>query len=237
MKKINLRQVKGLFLDLDGTFYDYDPCNVAGKREAFTFLSDRLDRSIDEVEKAFISGRVKTKVPLKTVDRELAASHSRLLYFQKAIEELTGQTHYSYILDANRIFWSKFIETMEIFPAAETFLKKAKAARKKTVIITDMTAKVQMQKILKLGIGPHIDFLVSSEEAGYEKPHAAPLELALAKTGLKPKEVVMIGEDEARDIKAAICANVTPIAIRYKPANPDVNFVKDFAALTELLEL
>jgi putative hydrolase of the HAD superfamily len=100
-----------------------------------------------------------------------------------------------------------------------------------------MTAQAQMQKILKLDIHHLIDYLVSSEESGHEKPHPAPLELALIKTNLEPQNVVMIGEDEEKDIKAALNINITPIAIRFEPKDKSILFAEDFNKLHELFDL
>lgn len=37
-----------------------------------------------------------------------------------------------------------------------------------------MTAYIQYKKLESLGVTPYIDFMVSSEEAGVEKPHPTP---------------------------------------------------------------
>lgn len=52
-----------------------------------------------------------------------------------------------------------------------------------------------MKKIRKLGIDRMIDSMVSSEEAGIEKPHAAIFKLALRKAGLRPTEVLVMGDE------------------------------------------
>jgi putative hydrolase of the HAD superfamily len=45
-----------------------------------------------------------------------------------------------------------------------------------------------------------VDYLVSSEEAGAEKPDPKVFELSLEKLGLKKDEVVMIGDNYEKDI-------------------------------------
>lgn len=237
MINFNPSAIEGLFLDLDDTLYDYHPCNERGNQETFSFLTERLERPMAHIEEAFHTGRKKTKALLSGQDFELAASHSRLLYFQKAIEHLTGKTEAKLTLECERRFWSSFLHEMKLLPGALRFLQAAKKKKMKMVIITDMTVQVQLQKILKLGIADHIDFIVSSEEAGREKPHPAVMQLALEKTGLKPDQVVMIGEDEKRDVLAAQAANITPISIRYRPSSPSVMFAKNFRELGQFLQL
>ncbi len=235
--KLNLKQVQGVFIDLDNTLYDYTPCNTHGNQAVFSVLASKLGLALSTIENAFHLGRKKTKDFLKKHNLGIAATHSRLLYFQKAIEELTGKTDMALTLESERVFWDTFISRMELLPHASGFLEKLKKSGRKIVIITDMTAQVQMRKLLKLDIHHFIDYFISSEEAGHEKPHPAPLELALIKTNLLPQNVVMIGEDEEKDIKAAINLQITPIAIRFKPNNQSILFAEDFKKLHEIFDL
>jgi len=69
--------------------------------------------------------------------------------------------------------------------------------------VTDLTAQIQLQKWQKLGLQRYIDFLVSSEEAGVEKPSPYIFELALDKLQLKAHEVIMIGDNANKDIAGA----------------------------------
>ncbi|MEK7172684.1 MAG: HAD family hydrolase, partial [Patescibacteria group bacterium] len=70
-------------------------------------------------------------------------------------------------------------------------------------LITDLTAKVQFEKIKFLKIDNYINFIVSSEEAGVDKPGVAIFKLALEKIRLLPEQVMMIGDSYERDIAGA----------------------------------
>ena len=50
------------------------------------------------------------------------------------------------------------------------------------VIVTDLTAQIQFRKIVYFGLDRYFDFVVTSEEAGQDKPNAAPFELAMKTT-------------------------------------------------------
>lgn len=234
---LNLQNLKGIFLDLDDTFYSYPPCNEAGKQAVFAHLASILQKPAEVIAQAFESGRQHTKDMLKTPEFELAASHSRLLYCQNATEELIGRTNAALTLECEKIFWSAFIKAMNLFPGARECLTRAKTAGKIIAIVTDMTAQTQLQKLVALGIADLVDFVISSEEAGREKPDPSSMHLALQKTRLKSHEVVMVGEDEARDTTAARAAGIVPIAIHQKPADPGVIFANNFDALTKILAI
>ena len=57
--------------------------------------------------------------------------------------------------------------------------KELKEQRIKTAVVSDLTTHIQLRKMDKLRISKYIDFLVTSEEAGSEKPHAVMFLLAL----------------------------------------------------------
>lgn len=234
--KTNFQNTKGIFLDLDDTLYEYKPCNEAGNRDALGFLSQELDVSLSEIEKIFKEARASVKQVLeKNLGFEVAASHSRLLYFQRVIERVTGGSRLTLTLKVEESFWAAYFKTMKLFPDAKTFLGEVKQRGKKVAIITDLAHRIQLKKIIQLGIYDLIDFVVSSEEVGQDKPHPAGIFLALSKTGLKPKETVFIGESE-KDIEAAQRAGACPIIVHNKPPSEDIIFARDFADLCRMFQ-
>ena len=66
-----------------------------------------------------------------------------------------------------------------------------------------MQAHFQVQKLQKLKVDHLIDYLVTSEEAGKEKPHSEIFLLALAKLDLQINNVIMIGDNQIKDIEGA----------------------------------
>jgi putative hydrolase of the HAD superfamily len=126
-----------------------------------------------------------------------------LLYVQKLYENLYHKTNPAFALEMEERYWSVFLDTMEFNPGVEEFLQEAKDKGIKMCIVTDLTAQIQMRKWIKLDLGRYIDFLVTSEEAGVEKPGAYMFELAMEKLGVKAEECVMIGDSEEKDVKGA----------------------------------
>ena len=49
----------------------------------------------------------------------------------------------------------------------------------------------------------YIGYLVTSDEAGKEKPYKDIFKLALKKLGLKASEVIMLGDNEVKDLQGA----------------------------------
>ena len=64
-------------------------------------------------------------------------------------------------------------------------------------------AEIQLKKIAHLGISDYIDFVITSEEVGAEKPSKRIFYAALDKLNCDPGEAVMIGDDLKKDISGA----------------------------------
>ena len=73
---------KALLLDIDDTLYCYDSAHSAANKSVVDFFKDELDINETTVISAYKKARIKTHIDLS----ETAASHNRLLYFQKMCE-------------------------------------------------------------------------------------------------------------------------------------------------------
>ncbi len=196
---INLDGVLGACLDLDDTLYAYEPCNRQGYEAVLRRVQDRQLVGAEELEAAWKEARNKTHVQLKGQ----AASHSRLLYLHSALELIFGKSRPSLALELEDCFWEAYLDAMEWNPEAEQFLQRLNAADIRTCIVTDLTTHIQFRKWARLGLERYFDFMVTSEEAGLEKPHPVIFRLALDKLQLPPEQVIMVGDNHEKDILGA----------------------------------
>lgn len=88
-------------------------------------------------------------------------------------------------------------------PGVIDFLKELKKRGVRTGTGTDMTAYIQYKKLESLGAAPYIDFMVSSEEAGVEKPHPHLFEICVEKSGVQAVECAFIGDNYKKDVEGA----------------------------------
>jgi putative hydrolase of the HAD superfamily len=70
-----------------------------------------------------------------------------------------------------------------------------------TAIVTDLTAQIQFRKVVYFGLDQYFDYIVTSEEAGFDKPHEAPFQIALEKMRPKGDCIWMIGDNPVNDIR------------------------------------
>ncbi len=66
---------------------------------------------------------------------------------------------------------------------------------------------------VKLGIAPYLDFVMTSHEAGSEKPHAPIFLAALAKAKVKPSEAIHVGDQYNADVIGARGVGIKPVLI------------------------
>lgn len=187
--------IKGILFDLDNTLYAYQPCNQAGQRAVVKWLSKQLSVSQPKIIQAYSQARHQTHQQLEGQ----AASHARVLYLQSVIETLTGRTNVKLTLQAEKIFWQAYFVQMKLRPGILALLQSIHRQGLKVALVTDLTTSLQLSKIAKLRINNYLNFIVTSEEAGHDKPHPTVVKLALHKMQLQPAEVIFIGDSLAKD--------------------------------------
>lgn len=195
---IDMENVRGVLVDFDNTFYLYEPCHNA----AMQAVQRRLKQKIGAIENFNEHYKKAQDIVKKRIPTQ-AASHSRILYFQTMFENLGRGSCSELSLLLETVYWDTFIKKIRLVPGIRSFLEDCKKRKLKIIIISDLTASIQFRKITALNVGDLVDFVVTSEEAGVEKPGKAIFALALKKFGLRPENVVMIGDDFKKDIQGA----------------------------------
>ena len=209
LRSDEFRNLKAVLLDLDNTFYAYDPCHEYALGKVYEHFKELSDWS-------FETYRGKYKVAQEVIKDQTgtqAASHSRLLYFQVMLEQLFQRSKPSKALALEKIYWDNFLTKMVLRDDILTFTLSAHTRGLKICIVTDLTTRIQMEKICHLGIEDQIDILVSSEEAGADKPDSAIFNLALKKLAIKASEAIMIGDSPAKDIAGAEAVGIKSFLI------------------------
>lgn len=200
---------RGLLLDIDNTLYPYDYCHKLAQAAAATWCKDTLGISEQAFMEAYAQGRQRVHQDL----HGQGASHSRLLYGQKLLEKLLGRTDFALTLELEEVYWGTFLQHMELVPGARKMLDKAKAAGIRICLVTDLTATIQHRKAIKLGLAEWVQYMVTSEEAGIEKPAAYMFHLGLEKLGLTAHDCVMVGDSVPKDIAGAQALGITAYKI------------------------
>jgi 5'-nucleotidase len=206
----SLRPPQAIIFDTDNTLYSYEEphlrATAATEEKAVRLLG--VDAAC--VRSAFDQARDEVKRRLGTT----ASSHSRLLYFQRGVEILGRKTQLVITLDLEQTYWRTFLSHCELFPGVRDFLLDLRGCGISTAIITDLTAQIQFRKIIYFGLDDCFDYVVTSEEAGADKPHEAPFKLAISKLGIAADRIWMIGDDPTKDMAGAQAFGITAVLRR-----------------------
>ena len=194
-----------VLLDIDHTIYDYNKTH----RRAMDVVGEKFKTDFQVHEEDFVHLYQQARNQVHVSLAETAAAHHRLLYFQTLFENM-GINSLKYAYEYYRLYWSTFIENISLEDGVVEFLENYEG---NLCFVTDLTADVQFQKVLKLGLWKYVSLMVSSEEVGKEKPHPYIYLRALQKLNSTSAQAVMIGDSFNKDIQGALMQGIRSIWI------------------------
>jgi putative hydrolase of the HAD superfamily len=112
-----------------------------------------------------------------------------------------------------------------VFPDSAQALALVAAAGWRNVIVSNHAPELP-ELVGDLGLGAHVDEVITSARCGYEKPHPAIFDLAWRAAG-HPGAAWMVGDNPIADIAGAARAGIPGILVRTSVTNPR------FAAMLE----
>ena len=185
-----------ILFDTDNTLYPYEPAHIEAQNAVKDKVVNTFSIKPTEFDIAFKEARQQIKSRLKGT----ASSHSRLLYMQRMLEIMGLGSQVLLALDFEQTYWRTFLSNAVLFDDVKELLDDLRLLGIPTAIVTDLTAQIQFRKIVYFGLDHYFDFIVTSEEAGFDKPHEAPFKIALEKMQPKGNCIWMIGDNPINDI-------------------------------------
>ncbi|GGO78053.1 hydrolase [Marinobacterium nitratireducens] len=233
--------IKCVTFDLDDTLWAVDPVIEAANRSLFDWLArnaelftrqfsladlPRLRREV--LERHPEIGHSVTQIRLRLLEHGLLTAG----YPAAQAEALALQAFEVFLDGRNQV---------EFFEHAVTMLQILRERGLLIGALSNGNADVQ-----RVGLGDYFDFQFNADGTGTEKPHPLMFEQALEKTGLRPEQVVHIGDNPVADIEGAHNAGYWTIWVNLKgelwPGGPTPDqVVHDLSeiprALTEIAEI
>ena len=192
--------IKTIIFDIDDTLYSYWPIHPIALAAANKYCAELLGMKDHEIDKLYADA-YREQIRLLGVNN--AAIHDLLLRFQLCMEK-KGINPLPHARKLYQIYWDSIIDHMIPMEGVHDFIRLAKDKGIRLGLGTDMTTDIQYRKLEKIGMIPYFDFIVTSEEAGFEKPHPYFFARCLQKAGCAPSECVMIGDNWDKDITGAL---------------------------------
>lgn len=186
-----------VLFDTDNTLYAYDPAHLAAQHAVKEKVINLFSIGAKDFDVAFNDARRQIKARLGNT----ASSHSRLLYLQRMLEIMGLGSQVLLALDLEQTYWRTFLANAKLFDDVKELLDDLRLLGIPTAIVTDLTAQIQFRKVVYFGLDRYFNYIVTSEEAGFDKPHEAPFRIALEKMQPKGDCIWMIGDNPINDIK------------------------------------
>jgi len=125
--------------------------------------------------------------------------------------------------------------TFVLFDDVLSTLKTLKERKFILGLLTNAT-KEMISIYRKLGLEPHLDFVVTSEEVGSDKPHPPLFLMALERAGVNASEAVHVGDQYSLDIVGARGVGISPILIDRYDLYPEVSDCPRIHTLPEVVD-
>lgn len=200
---------RALLFDLDDTLYAYAPCNEVGLLAAHA----RLARECEVDYEAFCSAHDRVRLEIANELRGQAASHNRAIFFKRLVERFKGPGHGGLAVELFDGYWHSFLSAMKPDEAIRTVLADLKRDYR-LALVSNHTTDIQLRKLRALKLEEFFRVVVTSEEAGVEKPDPKPFEIALRELNVPAAEALMIGDNPRVDLRGARAAGVPCVLSR-----------------------
>jgi putative hydrolase of the HAD superfamily len=221
--------IKSIIFDVDDTLYDFRSAHSA----ALGTLSAFVESALGVSPEAFIALHGETFRLQEARLGNTAASHNRLIRFQMMLEALNKPV--ALAPSMAELYWSALLACVRPLPGAAETMTQLRDRGMTIGVGTNMTADWQFAKLQRLGMMPLIDFIVTSEEAGVEKPDAGLFALCARKAGCAMFECAFVGDSLKGDALGARDAGMRAFWLYRGTDAPDApQGVVRIRALTEL---
>ncbi|MEN8137479.1 MAG: YjjG family noncanonical pyrimidine nucleotidase [Bacteroidota bacterium] len=226
------RNVKHIFFDLDHTLWDFEKNSEEALGEIISQCREYCDFrfTIDE----FLDVYKPLNVLMWKLYREnkITKNELRIRRFSDALDHfgisdlgVANHMAYAYVSISPR--------KTNLFPHAMEALEYLNE-RYKLHIITNGFEEIQFTKLKMSNIEVFFDEVITSEAIGVKKPDPLIFSYALEKTGAKPHESLMIGDNYEADILGALNSKMPAIYFNMDQKNELHANVRQITNLKEL---
>ena len=233
-----LKMIKAVFFDWFNTLADFKPPRAELYSQAFQQFGIKpspkeIMRGILTADRYYFEENAKSPVGKRSAE-EQARVYS---YYPKAILAEAGiKVAEELPLKILKIVRQQIKElTFVLFDDVLSTLKTLKERGLILGLLTNAT-KDMLSLHRKLGIEHYLDFVVTAQEAGADKPKPPIFLAALDRAGVKAFEAVHVGDQYQLDVEGAMGVGINPILIDRYDLYHEISDCPRILSLTELTQ-
>ncbi|MCD6551303.1 YjjG family noncanonical pyrimidine nucleotidase [Thermotoga sp.] len=191
---------KAILFDLDGTILDFEKSEEMALKK--TFLSHGIPLTEEQV---LLYRHINRKWWGMLAEGRASKEYVVVARFEEFLRELEVSLDPKIVAKEYLEFLS---EEAYFLPGAEEFLEKMKRKNIRMASITNGVYFVQKKRSRKLKLERFFEFVLTSEEAGFEKPDPRIFQVALERMRLKKEDALYVGDDLKSDLEGAKNAGI-----------------------------
>ena len=206
--------IRAVIFDIDNTLYSYTDAHAYARAALLKYASRNFGWDAAE----FTERHDKAMADVNSRLDDVAAIHNRMIRYQNMLEA-AGLPLEPHALAMYELYWDELMKYSVPSEGAAELMESLKKQGVRLGAGTDMTARMQFKKLSAMGYLKYLDFMVTSEEAGVEKPARALFSRCVEKAGAAPEECLFIGDNDKKDIAGALGVGMK--AAWYRPGLTD----------------
>ncbi len=231
MQKRNIKTYKNLYFDLDRTLWDF---RTNSEEVLFDLIKKYLPDFVSNFSiflKTYYT--INEDLWLKYRNGEITKEILRHKRFIDTLKTLNiGDNNIAVKMGEDYIKNSPY--KTGLFPHTIETLTYLKNKGYRMFLLTNGFLEVQKIKIKESKLNIFFEKMITSEEAGYQKPHRRIFEYALKTVNAKKDESIMIGDDIENDILGAKQFGMDTVFFNEKKLNHSIKPTFEIADLSEL---
>ncbi len=213
--------IKTVLFDIDNTVYSYEQAHEKAIEQVYHYCQQKFQWEKSLTKILLYEAQQEEKQVLCS---DCAALHNRLIRYQIMLEK-QGKNLFPHVQNLYHTYWDTLLNVMKPEPGILQLFQWLRRQNLKIGIATDMTAYMQYEKLKKINLLSDIDFIVSSEEVGVEKPDKKLFYRCAQKAACEPCECLMIGDSLEKDVKGAMAVGMR--ALWYRPEQKKDNTIEN----------
>lgn len=220
---------KSVFFDIDDTLLDTSSFARTARKAALNMMIDAgLPLSSEEAYRQ-----------LREIIKEKGSNYDK--HFNILTKNVFGEEKPLLIAIGMINYHNVKFALLRPFPDTVSTLIHVKSKGYRLGVISNGLTIKQWEKLVRLGIHPFFDQVITSAEIGFEKPHPQIFEQSLSRMGCKPEKSVMIGNKFKEDALGAVNAGMSAILFNCNLTDDDKKMIRkeklDIEIISHLKEL
>ena len=196
--------IQAVFFDMDDTLYDTSGFASIARRAAFkSMVHNGLQCSEEEGYEH-----------LMEIVREKGSNYSK--HFNILTNDINGSEDPLIIVNGIITYHNTKFAMLKLQPDSFAILLYLKSKGYKVGLITNGKEFKQWEKLIRLGLYPFFDEIVTSESVGVEKPDAKIYQIAMDRLNVTKGTSIMVGNNFDVDIMGAYNAGMQSMIINSK---------------------